>query len=508
MRTSQLDSVKRIGPGIMKSGEMAFVPTPTPASLGLVIGTNIQAWDANLDQIAALSPTDHTHIVGNGTAWVATNVSGTDNAIARFDSTAGKLIQNSGVTIDDSNQMLSPSGVRSSGAFASNLASSGGVDFSAAGVRLLAWGADTSTLGVISFYQATSNGAGASGEKGRWSTSGNLLVGTTVDTASAGRVQLGTTSDTTAAGGVALGTDTQMFRGAANTLVIPDTLSIRAGTGALPAATTSQTFDFATTGNPVRGWVQASNTADGRIADTVLISNQLLFRFVNDAYSVSRNWLEVSGASGAVSLLASPTAVSNVLGHTATVTVGNAGKLQVAGATAAASQIQSSGYAADATTAGTIALSKSRHATVGSNTIVQNDDIVASVVGYGANGSTYTAAGNITVEINGTPGATTDMPGRLVGRATPDGSGTPLEVWRAVSVASAVNGFNFSNAATGNAPAFSVIGSDTDIDLALTPKGAGLVKFGAFTVIGVEVGAGTISIKDAAGNTRKLLVVA
>ena len=38
-------------------------------NLGLVIGTNVQAWDANLDQIAALAPTDNNFIVGNGTAW-------------------------------------------------------------------------------------------------------------------------------------------------------------------------------------------------------------------------------------------------------------------------------------------------------------------------------------------------------------------------------------------------------------------------------------------------------
>lgn len=34
------------------------------------IGVTVQAWDANLDQIAALAPTDNNFIVGNGTAWV------------------------------------------------------------------------------------------------------------------------------------------------------------------------------------------------------------------------------------------------------------------------------------------------------------------------------------------------------------------------------------------------------------------------------------------------------
>lgn len=40
-------------------------------SLGVAIGSNVQAWDANLDQIAALTPTDSNFIVGNGSAWVA-----------------------------------------------------------------------------------------------------------------------------------------------------------------------------------------------------------------------------------------------------------------------------------------------------------------------------------------------------------------------------------------------------------------------------------------------------
>lgn len=40
-------------------------------SLGVAIGTNVQAWDVNLDQIAALAVTDGNFIVGNGSAWVA-----------------------------------------------------------------------------------------------------------------------------------------------------------------------------------------------------------------------------------------------------------------------------------------------------------------------------------------------------------------------------------------------------------------------------------------------------
>lgn len=40
-------------------------------TLGLVIGTNVQAWDTQLDDIAALAVTDGNIIVGNGSNWVA-----------------------------------------------------------------------------------------------------------------------------------------------------------------------------------------------------------------------------------------------------------------------------------------------------------------------------------------------------------------------------------------------------------------------------------------------------
>jgi hypothetical protein len=40
-------------------------------TLGLVLGTDVQAWDTDLDAIAALSESDGTFIVGSGSGWVA-----------------------------------------------------------------------------------------------------------------------------------------------------------------------------------------------------------------------------------------------------------------------------------------------------------------------------------------------------------------------------------------------------------------------------------------------------
>jgi hypothetical protein len=60
----------------------------------------------------------------------------------------------------------------------------------------------------------------------------------------------------------------------------------------------------------------------------------------------------------------------------------------------------------------------------------------------------------------------------------------------------------------GSAPAFGVAGSDTNIDLTLTPKGTGNVRFGTFTSNADTPITGYITIKDSSGTTRKLAVIA
>ena len=82
------------------------------------------------------------------------------------------------------------------------------------------------------------------------------------------------------------------------------------------------------------------------------------------------------------------------------------------------------------------------------------------------------------------------------------GGNTQFQV---LNTASAVNNIYVTGAATGAAPAFVASGSDTNIDLTLTPKGTGVLKFGTHTV-GILAQPGYITIKDAAGNTRNLLV--
>lgn len=80
-------------------------------------------------------------------------------------------------------------------------------------------------------------------------------------------------------------------------------------------------------------------------------------------------------------------------------------------------------------------------------------------------------------------------------------------VARFMNTASQVNRLDFYGSATGNAVKIAAAGDDPDVDLELTPQGAGKVKFGTRTALGAETVTGYIEIKDSGGTVRKLAVV-
>ena len=56
---------------VADGGTGASTESGARTNLGVAIGSNVQAWDAQLDDIAGLATTDSNIIVGNGTNWVA-----------------------------------------------------------------------------------------------------------------------------------------------------------------------------------------------------------------------------------------------------------------------------------------------------------------------------------------------------------------------------------------------------------------------------------------------------
>tara|TARA_R110000851_G_scaffold12862_2_gene44274 strand:+ start:5807 stop:7249 length:1443 start_codon:yes stop_codon:yes gene_type:complete len=56
---------------IAQGGTASTTAGDARTALGVAIGTDVQAWDAQLDDIAALAVTNSNFIVGNGTNWVA-----------------------------------------------------------------------------------------------------------------------------------------------------------------------------------------------------------------------------------------------------------------------------------------------------------------------------------------------------------------------------------------------------------------------------------------------------
>tara|TARA_R110000868_G_scaffold31617_2_gene115770 strand:- start:1603 stop:3042 length:1440 start_codon:yes stop_codon:yes gene_type:complete len=82
-------------------------------------------------------------------------------------------------------------------------------------------------------------------------------------------------------------------------------------------------------------------------------------------------------------------------------------------------------YNTDTARCAELNLFKSNNATSGSNTLVTSGTYLGAVRFYGANGTSFNQSALIAAAVDGTPGATNDMPSRLEFYTTPDASGTP-----------------------------------------------------------------------------------
>jgi hypothetical protein len=287
--------------------------------------------------------------------------------------------------------------------------------------------------GRISFYSGDTSGAGPkihaaidtiSNNSG--STFSNLTFSTNVNASNtlvermriagdSGNVGIGTTSPSEALHVANAG----RFAGPANSLDVAGAFidyssNVARITGCAPTA--GGTIAFFT--NPAsnfqqeRARIDSSGTFRVKGAGTV---------GVNDAFAVNG-----SAPANSAQIDSSGRLLVGTSTFAQTNTYSTAQKINVAGAAGEGIQLQ--GYSADQFNIA-IDFSKSRGASVGTNTIVQNADSLGNLIFNGYDGSAYKQAAKIEAFVDGTPGAN-DMPGRLVFSTTADGASSPTEGMR------------------------------------------------------------------------------
>ena len=153
-------------------------------------------------------------------------------------------------------------------------------------------------------------------------------------------------------------------------------------------------------------------------------------------------------------------------------------------------------YSSTAAEGPELILARSKSATLGTNTIVASGDSLGRIVAMGADGSTgFDPAADITFEVAGTPGATTDMPGRIVFRTSPDGSQTPAARLTVLSGATTVAQAQLGTAGTSTG-AMLMAGATSGV-VTLTVGAAA----GTWTMtLPAAVGSAGQQLTDAAGN--------
>ena len=90
-------------------------------------------------------------------------------------------------------------------------------------------------------------------------------------------------------------------------------------------------------------------------------------------------------------------------------------------------------YINNSSSASGIIFAKSRNATLGSHTIVKDGDRLGQIEAMGSDGAAFARAAAIRFEVDGTPGASADMPGRILFFTSANGSATLTERVRITS---------------------------------------------------------------------------
>jgi hypothetical protein len=206
--------------------------------------------------------------------------------------------------------------------------------------------------------------------------------------------------------------------------------NVAVGTSNTDAITVGQLQNGAIIWCGTSGGSANAQTLTPSSAITTYVAGQM-FRFIAGFTSTGALTLQVSGLASPVTCLMKGSKVA--LGTLAPVMAGLTYEALYDGTNFLISNLLDLAQYTNDAGAARLKLFKSRGITAGTNTIVQNGDALGQIDFYGADGTTYTRGAYINATINGTPGATNDMPTDLTFATTPDGSGTPTEKFRITS---------------------------------------------------------------------------
>jgi len=171
--TSAADAVTTLSSSLLKANNLSDLTNTSTArtNLGVAIGTNVQAYDADLATIAGLTPTNNYAIIGNGTSWTSsalpasgvTSVTGTSPISSSGGATPAISLDNSGVSANTygSSSSIPVITVSAKGLLTSvtTAAVAGGQYFGTAAVKAIAYNASNIDENITMNYNGMSVGA-------------------------------------------------------------------------------------------------------------------------------------------------------------------------------------------------------------------------------------------------------------------------------------------------------------------------------------------------------------
>jgi len=399
--------------------------------------------------------------------------SATDNAIARYDGTTGKLIQNSAVTIADDGATVIDANSTSAGLRITQVGSGNAlmVEDSANPDAT-----PTVILGdgkVVVGHTATV--VMPTGDGGQYGA-GLEVLGAVGATSSLGAV-IYNNAASGFGGSLSLAKSNSATIGAHASVANADLLgaiyfSGSDGTNFIRGAQIAAQVDGTPGTNDMPGRLVFSTTADGASSPTerMRIDNAGVTTITGTGIinaNSTTDALRITQVGTGNALLvedsANPDATPTVIEASGRIYIGAAQSYNSAGGRFPLLQLN--GYNYESGALGTtrwsadnqsfyIALNKSRGATAGTHTVVQNVDGLGFIEFNGSDGTNFIPGASISAFVDGTPG-TNDMPGRLTFSTTADGASTPTERMRIHSS----GGVSIGNTTNPGAANLSVTGS-------------------------------------------------